>query len=126
MNKNYYKLLAARYMEANLSPLEERRLASFLSSTEDPEFNGIKAVMAFFAQGKAVYTGTESVAVRHPWIPVSIAAAVSVLVISGAMLVGRQTKNREASALASMESTLSSIFSSGADFELELTELLDK
>ena len=43
-NKNYYMDLADRWFDALLTGGEERELKSFLATTEDPDFDEIKAV----------------------------------------------------------------------------------
>ena len=48
-NKSYYLDLADRRFEALLTEDEELELKSFLASTEDPDFDEVKAVAGFFA-----------------------------------------------------------------------------
>ena len=59
-NKNYYMDLADRWFDAFLTGGEERELKSFLATTEDPDFDEIKAVAGFFVAGKAIATSGES------------------------------------------------------------------
>lgn len=126
MNKNYYKELSRRYFEAGLSPREERLFLEFLATTEDPEFNEVKAVAAFFAQGRSAHPATIVPAARRTWVPATIAAAAAVAIVSVSVLIGTEQRRHSADSLASMENTLTSIFSSGADFESELSELLNQ
>lgn len=126
MNKNYYKELSRRYFEAGLSPREERLLLEFLATTEDPEFNEVKAVASFFAQGRSVHPAVVMPITRRTWIPATIAAAAAVAIVSVSVLIGTEQRRHSADSLASMENTLTSIFSSGADFESELSELLNQ
>lgn len=126
MNKNYYKELSKRYFDADLSQLEERRLLAFLATTDDPEFNELKAVAAFLAKGRSVHPAAIAPTARRTWIPATIAAAAAVAIVSVSVLIGTEQRHHSADSLASMENTLTSIFSSGADFESELSELLNQ
>lgn len=126
MNKNYYKELSRRYFEAGLSPREDRLLLEFLATTEDPEFNEVKAVAAFFAQGRSVHPAAVVSAPRRTWVPATIAAAAALAIVSVSVLIGTEQRHQSADSLASMENTLTTIFSSGADFESELSELLNQ
>ena len=56
-NKNYYMDLADRRFEGLLTEAEELELKSFLASTEDPDFDEVKAVAGYFAAGKALSKG---------------------------------------------------------------------
>lgn len=122
MNKNYYKKLKTKYFEATLSPWEERRFKSFLSRTDDPEFNDAKAVAGFFAAGKADAGG---LVIRRIW-PVIAAAASAAAIILLTIHVGQLRRNSSIEAICSMENTLADIFSSGTDVETELLELLNQ
>ena len=51
-NKSYYMDLADRRFEGLLTEDEELELKSFLASTEDPDFDEVKAVAGYFAMGK--------------------------------------------------------------------------
>jgi len=119
-SKNYYKQLSRNWFEASITPAQERRLKQFLAGTEDPDFNQIKAVMGFFECGKALNRPFKrTVAIRWRAAVAAVAAASIAIVSIGA----RQAFNR--SKLASMEATLTDIFSSGADVETELGELFN-
>ena len=56
-NKSYYMDLADRWFDALLTGDEELELKSFLASTEDPDFDEVKAVAGYFAAGKALSKG---------------------------------------------------------------------
>jgi hypothetical protein len=124
MNKNYYKRLSQKYFDATLSQRQERRLMRFLSGTEDPDFDEVKAVVGFFAAGRSA----NGLAVRRmdfrPWVYASAVAASLALVVGISLIVGNARRVSYSESLASMESTLTSIFSSGADVESELSTLL--
>lgn len=124
MNRNYYKQLCHKYFEATLSPREERRLMAYLSSTEDPAFDEVKAVASFFAQGRAIQQA--NTVRRRPWRAVFSAGIAASLIIAVSLAMARKQSERDAEAIASMESTLAAFFSSGTDFETELTDLFNQ
>lgn len=124
MNKNYYKHLSQKYFEATLSQREKRRLMRFLSTTDDPDFDEVKAVAGYFAVGRSA----SGLLVRRidfrPWVYASAVAASLALVVGVSLIVDNARRVRYTESLASMESTLTSIFSSGADVESELSTLM--
>lgn len=124
MNKNYYKRLSQRYFDATLSQRQERRLMRFLSSTDDPEFDEVKAVAGFFAAGRSVNCSAVRRIDLRPWVYASAVAASLALVVGISLIVGNARRVSYSESLTSMESTLTSIFSSGADVESELSTLL--
>lgn len=119
MNKSYYKRLCREWFDAALSPREERRLKSFLATTEDPEFDEAKAVMGYFAAGRSLSVKPVR---RRPWMSILAAAAA----ISAIFIIGTTIRNNSLKAIDSMESTLTEFFSSGADVEGSLTALINK
>jgi len=127
MNKAYYKHLSAKYFDAMLTERENRRLIRFLSRTEDPDFDEVKAVAGFFATGRSLQK-KEQPARRYsyfnPWTYASTALAAVSAIICVTLLIGNARKEYRATSLASMESTLTSIFSSGTDVESELSNLM--
>ena len=54
-NKQYYIDLSERWFDALLTEEEERALKAFLASTDDPDFDDVKAVAGYFATGKALH-----------------------------------------------------------------------
>ncbi len=63
-NKSYYMDLADRRFEGLLTEDEELELKSFLASTEDPDFDEVKAVAGYFAMGKALSKGRPAATAR--------------------------------------------------------------
>ena len=124
MNKNYYKLLSQRYFDATLSRRQERRLMRFLSTTEDPDFDEVKAVSGYFAAGRSANGAAVRSIDFRPWVYASVVAASLAVVVGVSLIVENARRVRYVESLASMESTLTSIFSSGADVESELSILL--
>lgn len=141
-NKAYYITLSERWFDALLTEDEERALKAFLASTDDPDFDEVKAVAGFFATGKAVYGAQE--ASRRPaqqrrtthqlaWAAIAVAASLALVAAIGLynqrqnqcyiLAYGEKSTDKEL-ALESMEATLSSLFGTAPDIEKELETLL--
>lgn len=121
MDKNYYKKLSHAYFEAALSDSEERTLKAFLASTDDPEFDEVKAVAGFFAAGKTVYGnhGPSATGVSRFW---RVAVAASIVVILSISYMSHAKRMRD---LSTMESTLTAFFSSGTKVENTIANLFN-
>lgn len=141
-NKAYYIDLSERWFDALLTEDEERVLKAFLASTDDPDFDEIKAVAGFFAMGKAVYGAQEEnhrparqrrTAHRLAWAAIAVAASLALVAAIGLynqrqnqcyiLAYGEKSTDKEL-ALESMEATLSSLFGTAPDIEKELETLL--
>lgn len=141
-NKQYYIDLSERWFDALLTDDEERALKAFLASTDDPDFNEIKAVAGFFATGKAVYGAQEEnhrparqrrTTHRLAWAAIAVAASLALVAAIGLynqrqnqcyiLAYGEKSTDKEL-ALESMEATLSSLFGTAPDIEKELETLL--
>lgn len=141
-NKAYYITLSERWFDALLTEDEERALKAFLASTDDPDFDEVKAVAGFFATGKAVYGAQE--ARRRPaqqrrtthrlaWAAIAVAASLALVAAIGLynqrqnqcyILAYDEKSTDKELALESMEATLSSLFGTAPDIEKELETLL--
>lgn len=121
MDKKYYKKLSHAYFEAALSDSEERRLKAFLASTDDPEFDEVKAIAGFFAAGKTVYGnhGPSATGVSRFW---RVAVAASIVVILSISYMSHAKRMRD---LSTMESTLTAFFSSGTKVENTIANLFN-
>ena len=121
MDKKYYKKLSHAYFEAALSDSEERRLKAFLASTDDPEFDEVKAIAGFFAAGKTVYGnhGPSATGVSRFW---RVAVAASIVVILSISYMSHVKRMRD---LSTMESTLTAFFSSGTKVENTIANLFN-
>ena len=141
-NKAYYIDLSERWFDALLTEDEERALKAFLASTDDPDFDAIKAVAGFFATGKAVYGAQEEnhrparqrrTTHRLAWAAIAVAASLALVAAIGLynqrqnqcyiLAYGEKSTDKEL-ALESMEATLSSLFGTAPDIEKELETLL--
>lgn len=121
-DKTYYKQLCDSWMDASIRKADERRLKAFLAATDDPDFDGIKAVAGYFECGKAIHS---RIVHRRPFMWYVPATAAAVLAIAIAVGTTGISRARQAD-LASMESTLTAFFSSGVDVESSLSELIDR
>ena len=121
MDKKYYKKLSHAYFEAALSDSEERRLKAFLASTDDPEFDEVKAIAGFFAAVKTVYGnhGPSATGVSRFW---RVAVAASIVVILSISYMSHAKRMRD---LSTMESTLTAFFSSGTKVENTIANLFN-
>lgn len=141
-NKAYYIDLSERWLDALLTEDEERALKAFLASTDDPDFDEIKAVAGFFATGKAVYGAQEEnhrparqrrTTHQLAWAAIAVAASLALVAAIGLynqrqnqcyiLAYGEKSTDKEL-ALESMEATLSSLFGTAPDIEKELETLL--
>jgi ferric-dicitrate binding protein FerR (iron transport regulator) len=141
-NKAYYIDLSERWFDALLTEDEERALKAFLASTDDPDFDEIKAVAGFFATGKAVYGAQEEnhrparqrrTTHQLAWAAIAVAASLALVAAIGLynqrqnqcyiLAYGEKSTDKEL-ALESMEATLSSLFGTAPDIEKELETLL--
>ena len=140
-NKQYYIDLAERWFEALLTEDEERALKAFLASTDDPDFDEVKAVAGYFATGKAVHEAQE--ASRRPvqrrqmhrltWVAIAVAASLALFVAIGLyqrqndcyILAYGEKSTDPKLALADMSATLEGIFGEGEDVSEELYDLFN-
>lgn len=141
-NKAYYIDLSERWFDALLTEDEERALKAFMASTDDPDFDEIKAVAGFFATGKAVYGAQEEnhrparqrrTTHQLAWAAIAVAASLALVAAIGLynqrqnqcyiLAYGEKSTDKEL-ALESMEATLSSLFGTAPDIEKELETLL--
>ena len=122
MDKKYYKKLSHAYFEAALTDSEERTLKAFLASTDDPDFDEVKAVAGYFAAGKTVYGnhGPSATGVSRFW-RVAVAASI-VVILSISFYIAHAKRMRD---LSTMESTLTAFFSSGTKVENTIANILN-
>ena len=138
-NKSYYLDLADRWFDALLTGDEERELKSFLATTEDPDFDEVKAVAGFFAAGKAAAAGRASAGDDAPrralrWVA-ALAVAASLALVAAIGLYHRQNdcyilaygvKSTDPQlALEDMTATLEGIFGESEDIGDELFDLFN-
>ena len=69
-----YKAWIDRYFDAALSPSEDAEFRRFLATTDDPAFDGVKAVMGYFAVESARRAAPARPARR--WLAVAASVAV--------------------------------------------------
>jgi hypothetical protein len=134
-NKEYYIDLSNRWFDALLTGDEERELKAFLASTDDSDFNEVKAVAGYFATGKALYEGGKKRRTTRRLVLAVAAMAASLAIFAAIGLNnhrldncyilanGEKTTDPE-KVLESMEATLSTLFGTAPDIEKELETLL--
>ena len=139
-NKQYYIDLSERWFDALLTEEEERALKAFLASTDDPDFDEVKAVAGYFAMGKALAAGRPAETARplargagFRWAA-ALAAACLVLVLA----IGLYHRQNDCYVLAygekstdvqqafdDMSATLEGIFGESEDVGEELFDLFN-
>ena len=141
-NKTYYIDLSVRWFDALLNEDEERTLKAFLASTDDPDFDEIKAVAGYFATGKAVYGAQETSrrpaqqgrnTLRLAWAAIAVAASLVLVAAIGLyhrqndcyILAYGEKSTDPKLALADMSATLEGIFGEGEDVSEELFDLFN-
>ena len=135
-NKQYYIDLSDRWFDALLTGDEERELKAFLASTDDPDFDEVKAVAGFFATGKAVHGEEKRSKTKHrlTWAIAVAAASLTIFAAIGlyehrqnecyVLAYGEKSTDAER-ALAEMSATLAGIFAEGEDVGEELFDLFN-
>lgn len=133
------------YFEGRLSEQEERRLKSFLASDEgrSPEYDEIRAVMAFFAVGKNVAAADAGRTVlpaasgRPVWLrAAAVAAGLALLVTLGLnihhnknMCVkyadGQKITDKEV-VMNDVDDILADLMNGGTDVETQLNDIFGK
>lgn len=141
-NKAYYIDLSERWFDALLTEDEERVLKAFLASTDDPDFDELKAVAGFFAMGKAVYgaqeesqstTHQQRTTRRFAWAAITIAASLALVASIGLhhrqndcyILAFGEKSTDPKLALADMSATLEGIFTEGEDVSEDLFDIFN-
>lgn len=140
-NKQYYIDLSERWFEALLTEEEEDALKAFLASTDDPDFDEVKAVAGYFATGKAVHGAQKTnrwpakrqQMHRLAWVAIAIAASLALFAAIGLyhrqndcyILAYGEKSTDPKLALADMSATLEGIFGEGEDVSEELYDLFN-
>ena len=144
-NKSYYMDLAGRWFDASLTGDEEWELKSFLATTEDPDFDEVKAVAGFFATGKAARKAAgpqraeasasrRQAPLRFRWAAaVAVAASLALVVAIGLyhrqndcyiLAYGEKSTDPQL-ALADMSATLEGLFADGENVGEELFDIFN-
>lgn len=89
MMQEYWKELTEKYFDGETTPAEEASLRRFLSGTEDPSFDDVKAVMGYFSIRKLHRAARRSV--RRIISVTAAAAAISLVAVLGLHVLGRET-----------------------------------
>jgi len=83
-DKAYWKALAERYFEADTTRKEEEALRAFAASTNDPDFDELRAVMGYLAVGRKQHAAskacTKQPATRRIALYTRVAAAIFLLI----------------------------------------------
>jgi hypothetical protein len=125
-DKEKYTALMQRYWNAETTPGQEQELARYAARVDDPDFDGIRGVLGYLSIGRYKNNYAPKIA-STPWQRIiGLAAAAVLAAVCGTFLYERKQASNTAEILASMESTLTAIFSSGTDIETELSDILNQ
>lgn len=138
-DKEKYTELARRYWEAETTPEEERDLARYAASTDDPEFDELRGVLGYLSVGRRNRAGRGR-RIRMYSFAAAAAGIVAVVAVSLSLLAGRSTpaddicvsyaygvRTAESEVImASVESSLADFFTGDTPAEIQLTEMFQR
>lgn len=83
-DKQFWMELSARYLDAETTEGEEAQLRAFAATTEDPDFDELRAVMGFVAVGRRMEqeatAETRNASIRPYWRIAGVAASLLLVV----------------------------------------------
>lgn len=133
-DKEKYLELMQRYFDAETSPEEEKALALYVASTDDPAFEDLRGVLGYIGIGRQI-KAKKARAVRF----YSIVAAASVAIVTAiGITLSNQDHNScirytygnkeddETLIMESVESSLADFFAGKTPAEANLIELFER
>ena len=135
-DKEKYLELMRRYYDAETTPAEEKALALYAASTDDPDFEGLRGVFGFLSIGRQK-KAKKVRAVR--FYAIAAAAGVAILAAVGIGLTagrdsdencvryayGEKVDDKEL-IMAAVESSLTDFFGTDTSAELNLKEIFNR
>ena len=133
-DKEKYLELMRRYYEAETTPEEERELALYAASTDDPDFEGLRCVLGFLSIGRQ----KKAKKVRSVRFFSIVAAASVAIVTTIGITLSNQDHNScirytygnkeddETLIMESVESSLADFFAGKSPAEANLYELFER
>ena len=133
-DKEKYLELMRRYYEAETTPEEERELALYAASTDDPDFEGLRGVLGFLSIGRQ----KKAKKVRSVRFFSIVAAASVAIVTTIGITLSNQDHNScirytygnkeddETLIMESVESSLADFFAGKSPAEANLFELFER
>ena len=133
-DKEKYLELMQRYFDAETAPEEERELALYVASTDDPDFEGLRGVLGFLSIGRQ----KEAKMVRTVrFYAVAVAASVAIVASLGITLSNQDhnscirytygnKEDDETLIMESVESSLADFFAGKTPAESNLFELFER
>lgn len=135
-DKEKYMELMRRYYEAETTPEEERELALYAASANDPDFEGLRGVFGFLSIGRQKKARRVRSIRLYAY---AAAASVAILAAVGIGLTGGRTLDEncvryaygekvedDAQIMAAVESSLTDFFGADTAAEQNLKELFDR
>ena len=132
-DKEKYILLMERYFDAETSPEEEKALAAYAASTDDPAFAELRGVLGFLSIGRKK-SSSKAGAFRWPVaaaVAAGLAAIVTVGIVSGvndgyvSYAFGEKTTDSEL-VMESVNNSLTDFFAETTRAEASLAEIFGK
>lgn len=132
-DKEKYILLMERYFDAETSPEEEKELAAYAASTDDPAFAELRGVLGFLSIGREK-SGSKAGAFRWPVaaaVAAGFAAIVTIGILSGgndgyvSYSFGQKTTDSEL-VMESVNNSLTDFFAEKTRAEASLAEIFGK
>lgn len=135
-DKEKYLELMQRYFNAETSPEEERELALYAASTDDPAFQELRGVLGYLSIGRQKEAKKVRTVRFIPWAVV--AAGIAVIITIGLSLGTRMDKDiciryaygekteDSAQIMTSVESSLAGFFAGDSPAETTLKELFQR
>lgn len=135
-DKEKYLELMQRYFDAETTPEEERELALYAASTDDPDFKGLRGVLGYLSIGRQKKAEKVRTVRFLPWAVVAagIAAIVTIGLSHGTRMdkdiciryaYGEKTED-SAQIMTSVESSLAGFFAGDSPAETTLKELFQR
>ena len=133
-DKEKYLELMQRYFNAETSPEEERELALYAASTDDPAFQELRGVLGYLSIGRQ----KEAKKIRTVRFFSMVAAASVAIVTAIGITLSNQRQNScirytygnkeddETSIMESVESSLADFFAGNTPAESNLFELFER
>ncbi len=133
-DKEKYLELMQRYFDTETAPEEERELALYVASTDDPDFEGLRGVLGFLSIGRQ----KEAKMVRTVrFYAVAVAASVAIVASLGITLSNQDhnscirytygnKEDDETLIMESVESSLADFFAGKSPAEANLYELFER
>ena len=132
-DKEKYTLLMERYFGGETTPEEEKALAAYVASVEDPDFEELRGVLGYLSIGREM---RQSKIRRIRWHAViTVAASLAAILTVGIVRSGSDTYVRYAFGekttdselvMETVNNSLADFFTQGTQAEVSLEEIFNR